>query len=279
MAEFPRRLGPVCLTVADVNRQIRFYEDVIGLTVNHHDGDTVYLGTGSGDLLALVARPDAIRVPRTTGLYHFAILVPSRLALARSLRRLLELGVPGLGFADHFVSEAIYLSDPEGNGIEICRDLPRAGWKYVDGQLQMGTAALDIDGILSELNGQDSAWNGLHPDAVIGHVHLHVADTREAEAFYGALLGFDVMLRIPSASFLAMDGYHHHLGVNTWLGRGAPPPPPEAQGLRWATFRMPDAAALDDARSRLAAAGIPMESQPEGTLVHDSSGNGLLLTV
>jgi catechol 2,3-dioxygenase len=261
-----------------MERALTFYQEALGFQVHRREGDTARLGAGRADLVVLTEWPQARRVSGTTGLYHLAILTPSRLALARSLRRLAELETPVQGFADHLVSEAIYLADPDGNGIEIYRDRPRSEWPYQNGRLQMATDPLDVRGLLAELEGQPDSWSGLHPDTVLGHVHLHVADIRQAETFYVEVLGFELMVRYgPSASFLAAGGYHHHLGINTWNGVGAPAPPPNAVGLRWTLFYLPDDAALKRVIGRVRQAGLPMEERPEGFLLRDPAQNGLVL--
>lgn len=271
-------LGPVHLNVADLDRQIRFYESVIGLRLHHKNGNTAALGVGAEDLLVLHHIPGASAPGRATGLYHFALLVPDRVSLARTLRHLAQTGTPLQGFADHYVSEAIYLPDAEGNGIEIYRDRPRETWEYRGEWLHMGTDPLDVNDLLGELNGDRAPWQGLATGTTMGHVHLHVAGIEATEAFYLNLLDMDVMTRIPSATFLSWAGYHHHLGANTWNGVGAPPPPPDATGLRWYTLRLPDGAALDSAHARLDAAGVPLEALDDGWLARDPAGNSILLT-
>lgn len=273
-------LGPVVLTVADLSRSLDFYRDRLGFKLHRQNNSTAALGAGGADLLELVEQPGARKAPRTTGLYHFAVLVPSRLALAHSLWRLIETETPVQGFADHLVSEAIYLPDPDGNGIEIYRDRSRDQWPRINGQLQMATNPIDLDGILGELAGHDEDWAGLHPDTIIGHVHLHVRDVDEAEHFYHEVLGFDRIMRYgPSAVFLSAGGYHHHIGVNTWAGAGAPPPPPESVGLRWFTIQLPDPAARDAIADRSRRAGVTVEERAGGLFMRDPSQNGIVLTL
>lgn len=274
------RLGTVHLTVTDLDRSLAFYRERLGFQLHRREGQTAYLGAGRADLLILTGRPDARPSSGTTGLYHFALLLPNRRALARSLHRLAETRTPLQGFADHGVSEAIYLPDLDGNGIEIYRDRPRAEWPIERGQLQMVTDPLDVDDLLAEPAGQPIPENGLPPDTVLGHIHLHVAHIGQAEAFYGDLLGFELRQRYgPTASFLAAGGYHHHVGVNTWAGAGAPPPPADAVGLRWFTIRLPDQTELDKITARLREAGLTPQARPEGPFLQDPSENGLILTV
>ncbi len=274
-------LGAVHLTVADLDRSARFYTDVIGFRTLRRDAASLVLtADGATPLLALYESPGARPKPRrATGLYHFAILTPDRRALARSLRRLAELRYPITGASDHLVSEAIYLDDPDGNGIEIYRDRPRDAWPRHGAEVRMAVDPLDFDGVLAELRDDDQPWDGLDPRTCIGHVHLHVADLRAAYAFYCDLLGFELMQRFgDSALFVSAGGYHHHLGLNTWAGVGAPPPPPDAAGLRFYEIKLPDQAALDQVVSRVQAAGVPLEQTTHGWLLRDPSQNGVVLT-
>ncbi len=271
-------LGAVALTVSDLGRSLTFYRERLGFKVHGQEHGTARLGAGGEDLVVLAERPGARPVSGVTGLYHFAILMPSRRELAAALRRLGETRTPLQGFADHGVSEAIYLADPDGNGIELYRDRPRAEWPYRNGQLQMTTDPLDTEGLLGELAGPQTSWPGLAPGTVLGHVHLHVAHLAEAEAFYRDLLGFELIQRYGAmAAFLSAGGYHHHIGINTWAGAGAPPPPPDAVGLRWFVIFLPSREALEPLLARVEAAGLQTEPRPEGLLLHDPAGNGLIL--
>lgn len=232
-------IGRVSLTVRDLDRSVLFYRDVLGLTETGSPKEgaasaAIALGAPGGrQLIELHENTNAIPKPRrSTGLYHFAILVPSRPALGRSLRRLSEKHYPLTGAADHLVSEALYLDDPDGLGIEIYRDRPRAEWPARNGQLVMATDPLDLQGVFDEPGGE-TPWTGLDAGTVIGHVHLHVPHLEAAEQFYCGRIGFEPTVRgYPGALFVAAGGYHHHLGLNTWTGIGAPPPPEDAVGLR-----------------------------------------------
>jgi len=273
-------IGRVSLRVADLERSLGFYQRSLGFSLHDRANRRASLGAGGPDLLELVEDPGARQVRGTTGLYHFAVLVPSRTELALSLRNILETRTPVQGFADHLVSEAIYLPDPDGNGIEIYRDRPRDQWPREGGRLRMATDPLDLDGLLSELEGQNGSWSGLHSDTVIGHMHLHVRDIAEAEGFYRDVLGFDLVLRYgPSASFLSAGGYHHHIGVNTWAGMGAPAPPEDAVGLRWYEIRIPNRDELDRVADQARQAGYALEKRGEGLYLQDPSRNGILLGV
>jgi catechol 2,3-dioxygenase len=281
-------IGTVHMTVAGLDRTRAFYEQVIGLRSAEQPDGSLLLGGAEGlpPLLSLVGDSAASpRNPRQTGLFHFAILVPTRRDLAVALVRLAQGGWRLDGASDHLVSEALYLTDPEGNGIEIYHDRDRSLWRReADGQLAMATLPLDLDDLLSELEAAppDPAVDGLMPDATrIGHIHLQVAELEQIERFYSGLLGFDVMVRgYPGALFVAAGGYHHHVGLNTWNSRDGARPAPGAVGLRAYEVRLGDSAAVEQALARVQAAGIATEVGPGGTtLVRDPSGNGVLLTV
>lgn len=276
------QIGSVALTVADLARAIRFYADVLGWEVLRQDAGTANLGAaGAAAVLEIAALPGARPKPaRSTGLYHIAILVPTRWDLACVLRRLIQADWPLQGVADHGVSEALYLADPDGNGIEVYVDRPRAVWPRRNGQLQMVTDPLDLGGLLAELDRDRRPWPGLPAGTRIGHVHLHVADLRQAESFYCGVLGFDLMQRYgPSALFVAVGGYHHHIGLNTWAGVGAPPPPVDAVGLRHFTIELPDPRALEETAQRVQTAGWPIEQANDGWRLNDPSANPIRLAL
>ncbi len=267
----------VHLTIADLARSLRFYREGMGLRVHRLDAAMAVLGTGESDLLVLHESPGAPRARGTTGLYHVAILVPSRRDLARVFRHLVETRTPTKGASDHSVSEAIYLADPDGNGIEIYRDRPRAEWPLADGGLQMGSASLDAQGLLADSD-PAGTWAGLPAGTRIGHVHLRVSYLEEAERFYTRGLGFDVMQRYAgTAAFFSAGGYHHHIGVNTWAGVGAPSPPPGAIGLKHVVLAVPDDEALAAVARSLKAEGFAHEIEAHQLAVADPSGNRLVL--
>jgi catechol 2,3-dioxygenase len=273
-------IGLVHLVVADLQRSLTFYQQILGFQLHRREDSHALLGAGGADLVALSEVPGARPARGTTGLYHFAILVPSRGHLAQSLARLEETATAVQGYADHLVSEAIYLADPDGNGVEIYRDRPRAEWPYRHGRLQMASDPLDVDGLLAEAAEQAETWRGLDPATTIGHIHLHVADLRQAEAFYTNVLGFDLILRYgPSAAFVSAGGYHHHIGLNTWAGAGAPPPPPGSAGLRWVTVLLPNRAELERLLQQIRQAGHEASERDEGFYMVDPSANGIMLKV
>lgn len=262
-------IGGAHFRVIDFHRALGFYRDTLGFTVLEEDGTNAALAASAGEapIVRLTAHPGAQRKPqRSTGLYHVAILMPDRPALGRILRRLIVTRYGLGGTSDHLVSEALYLSDTEGNGLEIYRDRPRNEWRMDGEQVAMATEPLDIDGLLAQA-GEGEA--GIVPGTVIGHVHLHVADLNRAEQFYGGALGFDVMQRsYPGALFMAAGGYHHHLGLNTWAGRT--PPPANAVGLESYTVVIPGEAAWKEAVERTGAVVDGTSASvrdPDGTTV------------
>ena len=273
-------LGPVALTVSELDRSRAFYERSIGLRATELDDGTLALGVaGEKPLIELRGDTAAPRLNRRApGLYHLAILMPTRLDLAFALARLAETRWPLDGASDHLVSEALYLSDPDGNGIEIYRDRPRTDWTYAGDQLQMSTLALDLNDVLGELRVATELQAAAPPGTTIGHVHLQVADIPEAEAFYHGVLGFDVSASgYPGALFVSAGGYHHHIGLNTWHSAGASRAAPGSVGLRSFTIDLPDQEQLAAVLARIDAASIPSTQVPGGVLVSDPFGNGVIL--
>lgn len=281
-------IGAVHLTIANLDRSLRFYIDRLGFQLRARQEGMAALGAGGDDLVVLYEAPEAKAAPRTAGLYHFAILVPSRIDLARALRQLAMMQTPMQGFSDHLVSEAIYLADPDGNGIEVYRDRPRAEWQYVDGRLRMATDPLDVEALLREADrdahGADRAGETMPATVLpagtrIGHMHLHASFLEDTEEFYTRALGLDVTARYGgSATFMSAGGYHHHVAANTWAGVGAPQPPRGAIGLRHFELRVPDRAARDSAGESLQRAGVSVSSEGEALLVEDPSGHVIAVT-
>jgi catechol 2,3-dioxygenase len=274
-------LGPVRLTVNDLDRSRIFYERAIGLRATELDDGALGLGVPGGPaLVELRGDSSAPRLNRQApGLYHLAILVPTRLDLAFAIARLVQARWPLDGASDHMVSEALYLSDPDGNGIEIYRDRPRTEWRRDGDQLQMATLPLDLDDIVGQLRGASELEAEVPVGTRIGHVHLQVSDVSEAEAFYHGVLGFDVMVRgYPGALFVSAGGYHHHIGLNTWHSAGAAPGPAGSVGLRSFTVELPDERELAAVLGRLEAAGIAAANASGGVLVRDPFANDVVLS-
>jgi catechol 2,3-dioxygenase len=272
--------GAVQLTVADLDRSRSFYEQAIGLRAFDRADGSLALGPEPDraliELRADSAAPALNR--RTTGLYHLAILVPTRLDLALGLARLAQARWSLDGASDHLVSEALYLSDPDGNGIEIYRDRPRDQWRRTNEGLQMATMPLDLDDLLGELRAADGFQQFAPSGTRIGHVHLQVSDLKASEQFYNGVLGFDVVVRgYPGALFVSAGGYHHHLGLNTWHSAGASHPAPGSIGLRSFEVVLPDQEELERVLDRVREAGVAIEPDPHGSLVRDPAGIAIVL--
>jgi catechol 2,3-dioxygenase len=271
--------GLVSLTVRDVDRSVQFYQHVLGLRLNHAAASSTHLGSlEQGPFLELVGNPQAQAYPQRTGLFHLAILYPGRQALGTALLRLVQAGWRLQGASDHLVSEALYLADPDGNGIELYCDRPKETWPHLNGSLQMDTLPLDIDDLLAQA--QTDNLDAPVQACVLGHMHLQVAEIEATEQFYCDVLGFDRVLRYGrSAGFVSAGGYHHHIGFNTWNSAGAAAPPAEALGLRYFTLQLPDEAALGRVKQQLEQAGVAYELSPQGVWVVDPAGNCVLLCV
>ena len=255
------RLGAVHLTVSGVDRSIAFYEEVIGLRLHRHEGAVAAMGVGEEDLLVLYEEPGVRRAGRHAGLYHYALLFRSREELARAVLRLAATKTPIQGASDHGTHEAIYLPDPDGNGIELAADRSREAWPQPL-EYAGGPYPLDLDGLLSTIAGEKAqAGSGLR----IGHVHLHVGDLDRGLDFYRDVLGFELMTLMPgAAAFVSAGGYHHHLGFNVWRGEGVPPAPAGRVGLRHWTVVLDDPADLAAVRERVRAVGVEVEEGEGG---------------
>ena len=282
------KIGSVSLTVANLDNQIAFYQQALGFVQHWRNGNQAGLGTGERELLRLVEQPTYKRYQRVTGLYHFAVLFPNRRELARVMGRLFVLKYRNYP-TDHIMTKTTYLDDPEGNGIELYCESPEDGtWslkngEYItrraDGSLSDGREALDVNALFGYLEKDDRLDVSIPKGTRMGHVHLHVRDLHEAVDFYHGTLGFDVMGVVDSMrmAFVSAGGYHHHIGLNTWQGEGAPPLPADALGLRYFTVESPDQAALDEVVARVERAGIPANQTEAGLLLYDPSQNGVLL--
>ncbi|MDQ2072477.1 VOC family protein [Haloarcula sp. NS06] len=256
-------IGRVALTVADPSPAVDFYRDVVGLQVLDSGSDWTVLGAGGQALLVLNHRPDApARDASETGLYHVAFRVPSRAALGDALRRIdSEWTLDGA--SDHGVSEALYLSDPAGNGVEIYRDFPQASWgETPSGHVEMVTELLDTQSVAAAATGEQS----MPADSDIGHVHLEVSSVETARSFYANALGLRVRATYDGAVFLAAGDYHHHIGANVWQRRSRPH---TGQGLAWFEIRLPDEATLEAAEKRLRQSDYTVAETDAGLTVHD----------
>lgn len=282
--------GHVHLTVADLERQLTFYQTVIGLKVHWQEGTTAGLGAGGADLVRLTENRAARRYRNSTGMYHFALLFPNRRELARAIARLYTLRYRNYP-TDHIMTKTTYLDDPEGNNIELYTESPEDGFfgfeegqpiaRRTDGTPSDGREPLDLEALFAHLTPGDKFDPPVPPETRIGHYHLYVADLQATRHFYHDILGFDDMGLAQSfrMGMVSAGRYHHHIGFNTWIGEGAPPAPADALGLRYFTFILPHAGELDQVEEHALRAGIPIETTPEGLLMRDPSNNAIVLTI
>lgn len=272
-------IGHVHLVVTNLEQSLRFYHEMIGFqALNVANKKAALTADGKTVLVVLEERLDAIRKPRrTTGLYHFAILVPERKHLAQVLLHLLKSGYPLQGASDHLFSEAIYLADPDGNGIELYADRPREKWEKTEsGEYKGVSKPLDIQHLLAEA--EDEPWKGLPPATKIGHVHLHVANMEETYRFYVEGLGFEPVIRMGDhALFVSAGGYHHHIGLNTWAGVGAPKPPEHAVGLKVFSIVLPNEEERKKVIAQLQQIGETIREEEVNMMITDPSGNQIEL--
>jgi catechol 2,3-dioxygenase len=275
------RLGPVCLQVRDLRQSLLFYEGTLGLRVVARGGARAAVAAHGDDrpLVELQERP-GVRLAAPGGrfgLYHFALRLPDRAALGRFVRHLAGPRAR-VGAGDHLVSEALYLHDPDGLGVEVYADRPRSVWRRIGRELMIATDPLDLADVARSAG--DRAWAGMPAGTAVGHVHLHVGSLEHAAAFFSDALGFDRMTwRYPGALFFGAGGYHHHVGANTWAGSGArAPEPDEVRLLEW-TIELPDAASLAGAAASLSGAGHRVESAGAAAATRDPWGTAIRLQV
>ncbi len=274
-------VGTVTLKVADLSRSLKFYTQAIGLQIFQQDAHTASLGAGERPILTVQEVPGARPLARnTTGLYHAAILFPDRRSLAVKIAQLARMNY-SFGYADHLVSEAFYLDDPDANGLELYRDRPRSEWAWDNGTVRMASDSIDFDSFFAEIKEGDAALDNPAAPAgtKLGHMHLRVGDIAEAERFYHGALGFDVTARWAGALFVSAGGYHHHLGMNTWESRHANPPVEPSAGLREFSIVLPDQAELDRLTRQIEATGIPVERGTVSAVVLDPWHNRVKLAV
>lgn len=275
-------IGTVRLRVSDLQRSVAFYQTIVGLQLLAQDAQSASLGVpGSGKpLLKLREIPEAQPRSRrsSAGLYHFAILLPDRRSLGLALRRLVEVGIH-VGQADHLVSEALYIADPDNNGIEIYRDRPRSEWQWDgNGHVRMPVDPIDWEGLLAEAG--DAEWKGLPAGTTMGHIHLHVTELPTTEHFYVDVLGFNVVAHMAdSAMFISAGGYHHHIGLNVWAGVGAQLAPENTPGLDDYEIVLPTEEVQMAIFARLQAASVPLRTERGAIIVHDPSGIAIRLVV
>jgi catechol 2,3-dioxygenase len=270
------RLGAVSLTVAQLDRSVGWYQRALGLRVHSHDVAVARLGDSRETLVVLHEDPQARPAGRHAGLYHYALLYPTREELARAALRLAATSTPIDGASDHRTHEAIYLSDPDGNGIELAADRPRDAWPRDLGYAR-GPAPLDFEALMETIAGEapaEQVGDGLR----MGHLHLHVGDVEQGLGFYRDVLGFELQANLGTAAFVSAGGYHHHLGFNVWRGRGVGPAPAHTAGLRHWTIVLPAAADVAAVRDRVERAGASAEAHERGFAVRDPWGTAVAIT-
>jgi catechol 2,3-dioxygenase len=276
----PVHIGAVGMIARDLDRLAAYYRDLLGLSVQERTPETAILGVDGVPLLELTHKPDALPDdPREAGLYHTAFLMPTRADLARWILHVSKNRVPVTGASDHDVSEAIYLDDPEGNGVEVYSDRPSERWRR-DGQIIFQkTDPLDIDAIIREVDPATATYAGAPGGLRIGHIHLRVGDTAKAEEFYCGALGLDVTRRRTGATFISSGRYHHHVGANVWHSNGAGLRSGKRSGLDWFTMEVVDQETLDGLKRRLGAAGIAVVAFPGGFAARDPWGTRIRFAI
>lgn len=270
-------VGHVHLRVQDLERALTFYQEVIGFKVLEKNDRLAQLTADGKTALLTLEQPDDVSAKqrRTTGLYHFALLLPHRSDLANIVYHLAAHGVQ-IGASDHLVSEALYLSDPDGNGIEIYTDRDPSEWRWHNNQVTMTTDPLNIQDLLTE--GEQNAWKGLPAQTVMGHIHLHVSELDRTEEFYTKGLGFEVVTRYGTQALFISDGkYHHHIGLNTWNGVGAPQPSHNSVGMKYYTLEFASEEKRNQVMTQLKAIGAPVEETNGSFVTTDPSGNRIYL--
>lgn len=273
-------VGEVSINVTNLDRSLDFYCDFLGFKVfKQTEEQAVLTADGKKPLLTLVQPADVVaKQGRTTGLYHFAILLPKRADLAALLQHIVEKsdGKMRLGASDHYVSEALYFDDPDGNGIEIAVDRASANWEWTGSQVSMATVALNAQELLADMK---SIWQGMPKETVIGHIHLHVADIEKSRSFYVDGIGYDIVTEFPGALFSSHNGYHHHIGMNTWNGTDGSQPAPNSVGLNWFSLVFPDQAKREETLERLRGMKTKITKAGSDFLVEDPSGNTIRLVI
>ncbi|MFD1781363.1 VOC family protein [Fredinandcohnia salidurans] len=267
------------LKVTDLQRSLTFYQNIIGFKVLEQSERKALLTADGKTALLSIEQPENItpKEPRRTGLYHFALLLPSRAELGKVLYHLVQNNIP-IGASDHAVSEALYLDDPDGNGIEIYADRPDAEWEWSNGEVKMVTEPLDGQGVLAAANGEK--WTGLPEGTVMGHIHMHVSELAKTEEYYTKGLGFDVVTRYGGmALFISTGGYHHHIGLNTWSGVGAPAPSENSAGIKRFTLVLPTENALQTTIENLKKIGAYVQEEAGVVVTKDPSDNKIKLVV
>lgn len=270
-------VGEVHINVTNIGKSLSFYQDILGFQVLEQDDRRAVLSANGKTPLLTLEQPDDVisKEAKTTGLYHFAILLPSRADLSAFLKHIIQAGIR-LGASDHHVSEALYINDPDGNGIEVYRDRPSTEWHWTGDQVSMTSEQLNGESLLAESNNE---WKEMPAETVMGHIHLHVANLKEAEKFYVDGLGFDIVTRYPGALFSSTGGYHHHIGLNIWNGVGAKAPAKNSVGLNWFSLVFPNEDVRRKTVKQLESLGANIVKEQNYYFVEDPSENVIKLVV
>jgi catechol 2,3-dioxygenase len=272
-------VGHVNIKVQDLDRSLTFYQEVLGFQILEQTDKAVNLTTDGKTSVLSIEQPENV-VPKqgkTTGLYHFALLLPKRSDLADIVHHFMNIGIR-YGSSDHLVSEALYLADPDGNGIEIYIDRDPSEWSWSNGEVAMTVDPLNFEDLLTE--GKQQSWKGLPAGTVMGHIHLHVSELKKTEEFYSKGLGFEVVNRYgDQALFISTDKYHHHIALNTWAGVGAPTPPENSVGLESFTIVLADEAARNTIIAQLKSIGASVTEENDSFITYDPSGNRIYLGI
>jgi catechol 2,3-dioxygenase len=272
------------LSVSDLEKYIDFYSRLLGFKEISREDGNVYLSANGKPpyIISFAENKDGNHPSRNnTGLYHVAIKLPNRKELAKVFLRLFKNNTKFQGFSDHIVSEAIYLADPDGNGVELYIDKPKETWKWTLGQVEMDTLPLNLQVITNELGDNETVADGIHPDTKIGHIHLKVSDLNNAEKFYNHLLGFNVTnSSYPGALFLSAGGYHHHIGTNIWSSRNGTPPPVDSLGLKSFSIYIPEEKYIVEIEKNAKNYGIETAKYADGRIfLNDFDNIKIILTL
>jgi len=273
-------VSQLTIKVQDLDRSLKFYEQIIGFKVLEKIDSSASFTADGKNVLLKIEQPENVipKQPRTSGLYHFAILLPTRADLGKFISHMIQIQYPVQGASDHLVSEALYLADPDGNGIEIYSDRPSSEWKWNGSEVVMTTEPMDVQGVLAA--GQGAAWNGLPAGTVMGHIHLHVSELEKSGEFYTKGLGFEVVCSFAGqALFMSTGKYHHHIAINTWSGIGAPAAPENGVGLESYTVVLENEEKRNEIIEQLKNVGAPVTEEQGTYITVDPSGNRIKLTV
>jgi len=270
----------IALKITDLDKSLKFYQKIMGFNILEKNKKSAILTADGINPLITLEEPENIKRKelRRTGLYHYAVLLPSRKDLGKFIKHIMNTGYPIIGASHHGISEAIYLQDIDDNGIEVYADTPVSTWRWKNNTLEMPTKVLDIRSTVAEA--VNETWERMPEEAIIGHIHLHVSDLDEAEKFYVNGLGFDIVTKIPNqATFISTGGYHHHIAFNIWNGKNAPPPSENSVGMKYFTVKLAGQKSRHDAIDRLNRLGYEVRFENGDFVTKDPSKNEIHLVI